>query len=154
MSGCFDIVAVSGDRIMQAFPVVQAAWPSVDLAVWKNFVRFFRAENTAGQSDVVALRNPAGYLCGVLAYRRDWDLQTGPILIAQLFLAIDLLNSSRTIGALIEAVEARAYQLGCAAIQVRLCKEQVQLATCLNKLGLVCEASIFSRNKPAPISAN
>jgi len=154
MGASFEIVAVSGERILQAFPLIQAAWPGIDLDSWKSFVRSFRADYTAGQSDVVALRNPGGYLCGILAYRRDWDLRAGPILTAQLFIAIDLLNSSRTIGALIEAVEARAFQLGCTGIQVRLCKEQAQLASCLNALGLSCEASVFSRHQKAAISLN
>ncbi len=154
MGASFEIVSLSGERILQAFPLIQAAWPAIDLAAWKSFIRSFRAESTAGQSDVVALRNSAGYLSGVLAYRRDWDLRAGPILTAQLFLAIDLLNSLRTIGALLEAVETRASELGCAGVQVRVCNEQARLASCLNTLGLSREASVFSRNREAANKLN
>ena len=143
MSIPFDTVALSGDQVPQALPLVQAAWPSVDLATWQRFVQFFSGRAAMGESGVLALRDPAGYLCGILAYRLDWDLRAGPMLAVDLFAAIDLANSMRTVRALLDAAKARASELGCAGVQVRLCNEQAGLASHLRSLGLSSHAGLF-----------
>src|SRR5262245_1094092 len=88
MSVSFDSVALTGDQASQALPLVQAIWPGVDLAAWQRFVRFFSEEAGSEAPGVRGLRNPAGYLCGVIAYRRDWDLERGPILTVHMFTAM------------------------------------------------------------------
>ena len=89
------------------------------------------------------MRDLAGYICGVLAYRLDQDLRAGAILAVHLFTAVDLVNSLRTVRALLDAAEMRALELGCAGVQVRLYNEQAGLASRSRSLGLSSEAGLF-----------
>src|SRR5689334_9850523 len=104
MGSRFEIVGLAGEHVARALPVIQATWPGVDLAAWERFVSGFTdsAQRTAG---MLALRDAAGTLCGVLAYRRDQDLRGRATLAIPLFTAIDLANSPRTVRALLDAAE-------------------------------------------------
>lgn len=141
----FHTVVLSADQVPEALPLIQVTWPSVDLASWQSFVQFFCAQTAAGDAGVLALRDPAGDLCGLLAYRLDRDLRVGPVLAVHLFTAVDLANSRRTVRALLDIAEARASQLGCAGVQIRLGNEQSGLASRLRALGLSSEAGLFWR---------
>jgi len=146
MTSSYAAVILSTDLVPQAFPLIRATWPGVDLVAWRSFVRFFNEQETAGQSGVQALRDPTGGLCGVFAYRLDWDLQLGPMLSVQLFTAVDVANSLRTVRALLDAVEARALQLSCGGIGIRLYGGQAGLAGRLRRLGLSSDAGFLRRD--------
>src|SRR5206468_2852501 len=92
---------------------------------------------------VLALRDSASCVCGVLAYRLARDLRAGPILAVELFTVADLANSLRTVRALLEAAEMQALEQGCAGIQLRLYNDQPALAARLRTLGLWSEAGLF-----------
>src|SRR4051794_22018210 len=124
MSVSFHVAALSADQVPQAFPLIRATWPSADLIAWQSFVAFFNDHKFAGDAGVLAIRDPADAICGVLAYRLDRDLRFGRMLAVQLFTAIDLINSARTVRALLDAAEARAVELGCMGIQIRLYGDQ------------------------------
>jgi hypothetical protein len=151
MSVSFNVAALSGDQVPLAFPLIQATWPSADLASWQSFVEFFNDQIGAKRSGVLALRDPAGSICGVLAYRLSRDLQAGPILAVHLFTAVDLQNSLRTVRALLDAANMEALKLGCTGVQIRLRNDQTKLASRLRSLGMVPEASLLSkRTNSAP----
>ena len=150
MSVFLQAAALSDDEVPQAFPLIQATWPGADLTAWRSFVRFFNDRTAAGQAGVLALRDPAGLICGVLAYRLDRDLRVGPLLAIQLFTAVDLVNSRRTVRALLDAAEARASELDCKAVQIRLYGDQTGLTSRLRDLGLSSEAGLlWKRIEPA-----
>ena len=125
----------------QALPLVQATWPEVNLASWLSFVRFFNGEDP--DSRMLAMRDSSGYLCGILAYRLDHDLRDGPMLSIPLFTAVDVANSLQTVRALLDIARARASELGCAGVQIRLDKQQSKLAARLRSLGLSSEAGLL-----------
>jgi hypothetical protein len=137
------LAALSGDQAPLALPLIRATWPEVDLATWLSFVEFFYDEASTNWAGVLALRDPAGGICGVVAYQLERDLRVGPILAAQLFTAVDLVNSLRTVRALLDGAEERALELGCAGVQIRLHKEQGALGHRLRSLGLSSETDLF-----------
>ena len=154
MSLSFNTIVLSEDLVPQTLPLVQAAWPVVDLTGWRNFVQFFTDEATSRESGVDGLRDSAGCFCGVFAYRLDRDLLIGPILTVHLFTAVDVANSLRSIRALLGAVETRAVELGCAAIRIHLCHGQAELASRLRTLGLGSEVGQFWKKIDAAQSRN
>jgi hypothetical protein len=154
MSVSFTISALSNDQVPLAFPLIQATWPNADLASWLSFVAFFDDPAAAAGSGVLALRDPAGCICGVLAYRLDRDLQAGLILAVHLFTAIDLANSLRTVRALLDAVELRGVELGCTGLQIRLHSDQPELAQRLRALGLAFEGGVFWKKIESELSKN
>jgi hypothetical protein len=143
MSMSYRVAALSDDQVPQAFPLIQATWPGADLTAWQSFVQFFNDRSAAGSAGVLAVRDPAGSICGVLAYRLDRDLRVGRLLAVQLFTAVDLMNSPRTVGALLDAAEGRACELNCDGVQIRLYGDQSGLASRLRALGLSSEGGVF-----------
>ncbi len=127
----------------QALPLVQATWPEVDLPTWLDFVRFFNNGAATPGSGMLITRDPSGYLCGILAYRRDHDLRIGLVLSVQLFTVVDVANSLHGVRALLDAAETRASELGCAGVQIRLDRDQSQLGLRLRALGLSGEAALL-----------
>src|SRR6266849_2962027 len=125
MSVSFNVGILSGDQVPLAFPLIQAT-----------------RRRRSGRG-VLALRDQAGCICGVLAYRLDRDLRAGPMLAVHLFTAVDLLNSLRTVRALLEAADGQALELGCAGVQIRLRNDQSGLASHLRSLGVAPEASLL-----------
>jgi hypothetical protein len=153
MSLSFRVAALSDDQVPQAFPLIQATWPGADLIAWRSFVEFFNDRTTAGYAGVLAVRDPAGSICGILAYRLDRDLRVGRLLFVQLFTAVDLINSPRTVRALLDAAEERACELSCERIQIRLYSDQRGLASRLRALGLSSEGGLLwksvDRSRPS-----
>ncbi len=149
MSLALRIADLSDEQAMEAFPLIQATWPQTEIGSWQRFVAFFNG--SAAKAGVLALRDPKGYICGVLAYRLDRELQKGAILAVQLFTAVDLANSPATIRALLDAAEMRALDLDCAGIEIRLRHEQSALGSRLRMLGLSAERGLLWKGiDPAP----
>ena len=140
----FRSAALSTDQASLALPLVQATWPDVDLPSWLCFVQFF-CQDVAEKSGILTISDLSGYLCGVLAYRRDRDLRLGFILSVHLFTAVDVANSLLPVRALLDAMEARATELGCAGVQIRMDPAQSQLAARLRILGLSSEVSMLRK---------
>ena len=139
--GFYQSGVMSDQLAPQALPLVQATWPGVNLASWLSFVRFFNGEDP--HASMLAMRDSAGYLCGILAYRRDRDLRDGLMLFISLFSAVDVANSLQTVRALLDIAKARASELGCAGVRIRLDKEQSRLADRLRSLGLSSESGLL-----------
>jgi hypothetical protein len=151
MTLSFHVAALSDDQVPQAFPLIQATWPGAELSAWRSFVRFFNDRNMGEHAGVLAVRDPSGAICGILAYRLDRDLRAGRMLAVQLFTAVDLANSPRTVQVLLDAAEARAVDLGCAGVQIRLYGDQSGLAARLRRLGLSCDGDLFwKQSGPLP----
>ena len=143
MGTSYHAVALSDDLVPQALPLIRATWPTVNLASWRNFVQAFAGPAAPQGSGVLGLRDQAGCLCGILAYRLDRELQACPILAVHLFTAADLANSRRTLRALLDAAERRALELGCKGLEIRLSRGQTELASRLRALGLSSDAKLF-----------
>ena len=154
MSVSYHVAALSGSQVPLAFPLIQATWPSADLAAWLSFVQSFNEAKETKESGVLALRDSAADICGVLAYRVERDLRAGPILAVHLFTAVDLINSLRTVRALLDAADALAIELGCAGVQIRLRNDQLRLASRLRRLGLASEAGLFWKKIDSAQSRN
>ena len=142
MSRSFHTAVLAGDDVFQAYPLVQATCPNVDLEAWKDFAKFFAERENCG---VLALKDPVNCICGVVAYQLDWELKIGLVLAVHLFTTADLMNSSRTVQALLDAAEARAANLGCNGLQIRLSGNQVKLGSRLSALGLSSGAGLFCK---------
>lgn len=140
----FNVASLSGDEVPLALPLIQATWSDVNLASWRTFAASFDDEAASAGSGMLALRDAGGVICGVIAYRIDRDLRIGRILAVHLFTAADLANSSRLERALLDAADARAVELGCAGIQIRLLG-QPGLASRLSALGLSFETDLILR---------
>jgi hypothetical protein len=81
----------------------------------------------------------------MFAYRVDPDVRRGLVLTVQLFTAVDLANSRKFTQRLLAAAEAKARDLGCATLEIRLYQAQSNLAIHLRSLGLVDTAAVVAK---------
>jgi hypothetical protein len=147
----FRAVALSESQAALTLPLAQVTWPDVDLEHWRKFIRSFAGYGERASSGILALRDASDYFCAMFAYRVDPDVRRGMVLTVQLFTAVDLANSPKFAQTLLAAAEAKARELGCSGVEIRLYRAQSNLAFQLRSLGLVDTAAIVSKTVERPL---
>ena len=148
----FRTVALSEDEAAQTLPLTQVTWPEVDLEHWRKYIRSYAVHEPRVLSGILALRDAGDYFSAMFAYRVELDLQRGHVLTVQLFTAVDLSNSTAFAQRLLAAAEAKARDLGCSSVEIRLYRAQSKLAFQLRALGLVDTGAIVSKAVEAPVA--
>jgi hypothetical protein len=114
----FSIEMLSRDRIRAVYPLVREAVATLDLTTWLRFARQLTSTRRAGQCGIVAVRREGrAYPCGLFCYRVEDDLKLGRVLIADHFVAVDLLDPAAVLVALVEELDGLAKRLGCLAVR-------------------------------------
>ena len=113
---------LSGDRIGQAYPLIQASLPQVPLGAWTAFARAMMMIAQAEQADtgIITVLSEQDYIAGLCSYRIEPDLVHGRSLTAEPFLAIDMFHRMAVVHALADAIEAIARERRCDAIHTTL----------------------------------
>jgi hypothetical protein len=115
------------DQIGQAYPLIRALMPELDLAGWTRLAKKVAAGGAPQERGILAVRNESGYLCGLCFYSVE-HADTGAKLIAEHFVAFDVTERTPIAGALIAAIDELARSLGCVAVHTWLdAKQQPQL---------------------------
>lgn len=114
----FRCQALQPPQAATVFPLVREVLPGLDLKAWLRFARNAARRSQSAQSGiVVAYRDQRVFPCGMFTWRREADLAHGPLLVAEHFIAVDVLDPEPVMAALVEALDRLAVQLGCAAIR-------------------------------------
>ena len=114
----FIIEALGRDQIRAVYPLIREAVPPLDLAAWLRFARQLTGGRRSGQCGIVAARREGrAFPCGLFCYRVEDDLRRGRILVADHFVALDLLDPGAVVAALVEELEGLAARLGCQAVR-------------------------------------
>ncbi len=148
----FRSVSLSEDDAAQTLPLAQVTWPDLDLEHWGNYIRSYASRETRASSGILALRDVGDYFSAMFAYRVDPDVRRGLVLTVQLFTAVDLANSPTFTQHVLTAAEAKARELRCASIEIRLYRAQSKLAVQLRSLGLIDTAAIVSKAIESPLA--
>lgn len=114
----FIIEALSRDQIRAVYPLVREAFPPLDLSTWLRFARQLTAPRRAGQCGIIAARREGRtFPCGLFCYHVEDDLKLGKVLIADHFVAVDLLDPAAVLAAVVEELDGLAKRLGCRAVR-------------------------------------
>jgi len=114
----FIIEMLCRDQIRSVYPLVREAVPTLDLAGWLRFARQLIGARPTGQCGIIAARREGRtFPCGLFCYRVEHDLKLGRVLVADHFVAVDLLDPGAVLTALVEALDAVAKRLGCQAVR-------------------------------------
>ncbi len=106
------------DRLPLVYPLVRAVMPSVTLEAWLRYGRRLLAPRQSAQSGIVAATRQARSLpCGMFCWRREQDPEKGAIIVAEHFVAMDILDSHPMHEALVAELERMGRELGCAAVR-------------------------------------
>ena len=112
------IELLAPDQFRSAYPLIREALPGLDLAVWLRFARQTAVARRANRAGIVAARWASRpYPCGLFCYRVDKDLRRGQVLIAEHFVAIDLLEPAAVLAALVAELDRLGPRLGCSAVR-------------------------------------
>jgi hypothetical protein len=116
--GDFIIEALSREQIAAVYPLIREAVPALSLTQWLRYARPLTGARRTGQSGiVVARREGRAYPCGMFCYRVDVDLALGKVLVADHFVAVDLLDPGAVVAALVDELDVLAHRLECRAVR-------------------------------------
>ena len=137
MPNQYKALPLDARRIDQAFPVMQAAMPGLDIKSWRTFAaklvgarparRTPAADGkvvslpTARRSGIVTVQlGRSGYIHGLFTYQVVPHLGHGRVLQVDNFIALDLFDPAAAADKLMEEMEHLGRALGCGAIHVLL----------------------------------
>jgi hypothetical protein len=142
MTRSFSVHALSTDEVPIVFPLVNGAYPALDLKQWNDAaLAFAQAEN----SGLLGLRGEGGYFCGLLIYRCDRNPWHEPRMAVDLFVALDLIEGATAVGALLAAAEAKANALACLTVQIRVDDRHAALPELVRKAGYAPAAELLTK---------
>jgi hypothetical protein len=113
-----DVKMLAPDQVRSVFPLIRQVVPTLDLAAWQRFARTVmnpRRPELGGI--VVATRPPRPFPCGLFCYRQEHDLTRGQVLVAEHFVALDLLDPDHVLAALVAELDGLAKRFNCAAVR-------------------------------------
>lgn len=114
----FVIGVLGRDQVRAVYPLIRQAVPTLELSAWLRFARQLTGVRRADQCGIVAARREGrAFPCGLFCYRIEVDLRRGRTLIADHFVALDLLDPGAVVAALVEALEELAARLDCQAVR-------------------------------------
>jgi hypothetical protein len=114
----FIIEVLSRDQIRAVYPLVREAFPPLGLSTWLRFARQLTGPHRGGHCGIIAARREGRpFPCGLFCYRVEDDLNFGKVLIADHFVAVDLLDPAAVLAAVVEELDGLAKRLGCRAVR-------------------------------------
>ena len=114
----FVVSTLPDQQVSFALPLLRAQLPELDLHRLRQFA--FRLGEAGGPRRAGMLgvwRQGREFPCGIVCYRVLEDLAAGEVLLAEHFVAMDLLDPDAVMAALIAEVEALALRMGCAGVR-------------------------------------
>lgn len=114
----FVVEMLSREQLRSVYPLVREAVPTLDLSTWLRFARQLTAPRRTGQCGIIAARREGrSFPSGLFCYRVSDDLKLGKVLIADHFVAVDLLEPAAVLAALVEELDRLAKRLDCHAVR-------------------------------------
>lgn len=139
----FTVRALAPDEILSAFPLIREAMPAIGLNAWTDFARRLTGRRPANAGIIAAWREGRPFPGGLFCYRVDSTLGQGRVLIAEYFVAIDLLDPKAVLDALVAELDALGRRLDCAAVRSVVHGGEPELAGGLVAAGHAPEASLL-----------
>ncbi|NNG04342.1 MAG: hypothetical protein HKM95_09610 [Inquilinus sp.] len=118
MSETLAAIPLDLNQVSQAYPVVHALLPTLELAGWRRFAsRLIRSRSPAAG---VMTAQRAGYIRGLCCHWQQPSLKHGDLLVVENFSVLDMFDPQSAAHVLIEAMERIAETVECQAIHTAL----------------------------------
>jgi hypothetical protein len=113
-----DVRMLAPDQVRSVCPLIRQVVPTLNLTGWTRFARpLVNPRRPELGGIVVATRPPRPFPCGLFCYRQDRDLAHGKVLVAEHFVALDLLDPDAVLAALVGELDSLAKRFSCDAVQ-------------------------------------
>jgi hypothetical protein len=114
----FTITTLAHDEARSVYPLIREVVPGLELASWLRFARQLTQARRASVGGIVAARRTGrAFPCGLFCYRVDQDLERGRVLVAEHFVAVDLLDPPAVLAALVGELESLGRRFDCVAVR-------------------------------------
>jgi hypothetical protein len=114
----FSVEPLARDQVRAVYPLIREAIPGLSLTAWLRFAQSAMAARRGGQAGIiVARREGHDFPSGLFCYRVDPDPALGKILVAEHFVAVDLLHPDDVLAALVAELDELGERLGCKAVR-------------------------------------
>lgn len=111
---------MSQKEVDQAFPLVRTICPDADLEGWRRFAAQRLEQDSGNGTGILKVRNEQDCIVAVAAFLLCHDLVHGPVLQADYFGALDIVDQNAVARALESGLEKIARRHGCSAIHTTL----------------------------------
>ena len=114
----FTVEPLSRNQVRAVYPLIREVIPGLGLSAWLRFAQTATSARRGGQAGIIVARRvghdfPSGLFC----YRVDPDPALGKILVAEHFVAVDLLHPDDVLAALVAELDALGERLGCKSVR-------------------------------------
>ena len=139
-------------QVRSVFPLIRQVIPALDLAGWLRFARPLVNPRRPELGGIVVAQRPARpFHSGLFCYRQERDLAHGKMLIAEHFVALDLLEPEAVMAALLAELDVMAERFDCDAVRSVVHGSSPDIAGRLAAAGHRPEASLlWKQMRPAP----
>jgi len=98
-------IPLESSQIGQVFPLAREVLPDLELAGWRRYASTLVAKEDGAQRGILAVRNNAGYFCGLAIYHLV-PADAGALLVADHFIVFDLLGRTEVSDVLLTRLDA------------------------------------------------
>ncbi|HUN40033.1 MAG TPA: hypothetical protein VMU81_07070 [Acetobacteraceae bacterium] len=145
----FTVRALAPDQILSVYPLIREAMPEIALAAWTDYARRVTGRRSHHAGIMAAWREGRSFPCGLFCYRVDNTLGQGRVLIAEHFVAVDLLDPQGVLAALVAELDALGHRLDCNAVRSVVHGGEPAIAGGLVAAGHTPEASLLLKSLAA-----
>lgn len=111
---------LAAHEVDQAYPLIRTVCPAADLEAWRRFAAQRLAAGSGSGNGILIIRNEQDCIVGAAAFQLSHDLLHGPILYADHFCAIDIIDQANVARALEGGIEKIARRHGCTAVHTTI----------------------------------
>ena len=141
---------LAANQLPLVYPLVRAVMPSVTLDSWLRYGRGLIGARQQGQSGVVACtRRGRALPCGMFCWRRERDPEKGEVMVAEHFVALDILDPRPVHEKLMAELERMGRAQGCAAIRSAIHNHSSGLQAAFLAAGHRPTGALLSKDLPA-----
>lgn len=140
--GSFIIQPLARDELRSVYPLIREAMPSISLDAWLAFARPLAGRRALPAGILAARRAGRAFPCGLVCYQVNCHLCIGRLLIAEHFVAVDLLDPQAVLAALVAELDQLGDRLGCDAVRSVVHRSEAAVASGLSAAGHAPEAAL------------
>ncbi len=108
------------EEVDQAFPLIRTICPDADLEAWRSFAGQRLAQGSNSGNGILIVRNEQDCIVAIAAFVLTHDLLHGPVLRADHFGALDIVDQGNVARALESGLEKIARRHGCTAVHTNV----------------------------------
>ena len=114
------------EEVDQAFPLIRTICPDADLDAWRSFANQRLAQGSSNGNGILIVRNEQNCIVAVAAFLLSHDLLHGPVLLADHFGALDIVDQGNVARALEAGLEKIARRHSCTAVHTNIATTEKQ----------------------------